>query len=91
MPPSRYVTLVVEVPIDGSITPSLLDHRHALEDLLDKELNSLGLGHLDGGSVGSGTMEVMCEVVSFTIAKAAITRALQGTPFANFSQIYRMP
>jgi len=50
----------------------------------------LGLGHCDGGSSGSGTMEVFCIVVDFALAKAALERELRDSPFAGFGRIYRM-
>ena len=39
---------------------------------MDEVLGWTGLGHTDGGSIGSGTMEVGCVVVDFEIAKKVI-------------------
>ncbi|MDJ0969562.1 MAG: hypothetical protein QNJ06_06640 [Kiloniellales bacterium] len=88
--PSRHTTLVVEYPIDGFGTPADLEQRHRLEDHLNEVTGWLGLGHCDGGSSGSGTMEVFCHVVDFALAKAALERELRDSPFAGFGRIYRM-
>jgi hypothetical protein len=65
------------------------DKRHALEDRLQETLGWTGAGACDGGSIGSGTMEVCCFVVDFGIAKKVIEDDLAGTPFGDFTRIYR--
>jgi len=86
---SKHAKLVVEIRIDGFGTTDELHRRHALEDFLDDLLGWLGLGHLDGGSSGSGTMEAMCHVVDFKVAKAAVEAALRDSKFSDFSRVYR--
>ena len=44
---------------------------------------------LDGGSSGSGTMEVCCMVVDFEIARQAIQKDLAETEFSDYSRIYQ--
>ncbi len=88
--PSRHATLIVEYPIDGFGTPADIDRRHKIEDHMNHVTGWLGLGHCDGGSSGSGTMEVFCIVVDFALAKAALERELRDSPFAGFGRIYRM-
>lgn len=86
--PSRHETLIVEY---ASNDPSVdLARRHATEDFLDELTGWLGLGHVDGGSIGSGTMEVFCVVVDFQIARQAIAEALADSRFSGFVRIYRM-
>jgi hypothetical protein len=68
-------------------TTADLDKRHKLEAKLNETLGWTGLGMCDGGSIGSGTMEV-CLVVDFALAKSVIETDLQGTEFADFSRIY---
>ena len=87
--PSKHAKLVVELPINGFGSNSDLDRRHALEDFLDDLVGWLGLGHLDGGSTGSDTMEAMCYVVDFQIAKDAIQQALRNSNFSDFARVYR--
>lgn len=89
IPLSKHAKLVVEFHITEMGTPSDADRRHALEDFLDDLIGWLGLGHLDGGSTGSGTMEAMCLVVDFQIAKTAVEEALRNSPFSDFARIYR--
>ena len=80
--------LIVEYPVDGFGTPTDLDKRYALEDLLNEITGWTGLGYCDGGSIGSGTMEACCFVVDFEIASRVIATALATTTFSDFSRIY---
>ena len=82
--------LEIEYIIDGFGTEQDLDKRHRLEERMDEVLGWTGLGHTDGGSIGSGTMEVGCVVVDFDIAKKVIEENLKGTEFANYSRIFKM-
>lgn len=85
----KMAMLIVEYPIDDT-TPETLQRRHQLEDQFNELIGWLGLGHLDGGSIGSGTMEVALEVVDFELAKAALEKATAGSELAGFSRIYKM-
>jgi hypothetical protein len=82
--------LEIEYKIDGFGTEHDLDKRHRLEEKLDEILGWTGLGHTDGGSIGSGTMEAGCIVVDFDIAKKVIEEKLKDTEFDNYSRIYNM-
>lgn len=84
------VFLEVEYLIDGFGTEEDLDKRHRLEERLNELLGWTGLGHVDGGSIGSGTMEAGCVVVDFDIAKMVIEDDLKDTEFSNYSRIFRM-
>jgi hypothetical protein len=64
-----------------------LDLRNAIMAHLDEALGWAGLGHCDGGSIGSGAMEVACVVVDADIAQRVIEAALDGSPFPRFSRI----
>jgi hypothetical protein len=85
VPISRHAQLVVGRPIAGMGTPQALEERHALEAFLDEQTGWLGLGHCDGGSIGSGSMEAFCFVVDAPIARAALTRVLAASPFSGFT------
>ncbi|MTH17335.1 WGR domain-containing protein [Flavobacterium sp. LC2016-01] len=82
--------LEIEYKIDGFGTEQDLEKRHRLENKLDGILGWTGLGHTDGGSIGSGTMEAGCMVVDFEIAKKVIEVNLKNTEFADYSRIYKM-
>ncbi len=73
---SKHRQLVLEIPVDGFGTEAELDTRHKIEDYLNNALGWMGLGHVDGGSTGSGSMEVFCIVPDMKIAKAAVTVGL---------------
>jgi hypothetical protein len=81
-------TLLVEYAIDGFGSDADLDKRRALQDRLNDTLGWTGLGHCDGGSSGSGTMEACCFVVDFELARRVIAADLAGTPFADYTRIY---
>ena len=56
---------------------------------MNETLGWTGLGDCDGGSIGSGTMEVCCYVADFDIAKRAIEADLRDTEFGDYTRIYR--
>lgn len=81
-------TLLVEYEVDGFGTSEDLDKRTRLQDRMNETLGWTGLGHCDGGSIGSGTMEVCNYVVDFEVAKTVIENDLKGTEFENYTRIY---
>lgn len=85
----KMIFLDIEYAIDGFGTEQDLDKRYRLEEELNQLLGWTGLGHVDGGSIGSGTMEVGCAVVDFDIAKKTIDENLKGTEFSNYSRIFK--
>jgi len=82
--------LEIEYIINGFGTEQDLEKRHRLEAKMDEVLGWTGLGHTDGGSIGSGTMEVGCMVVDFDTAKKVIEENLKGTEFGNYSRIFKI-
>lgn len=81
--------VLIEYEIDGFGTPADLEKRHALESRMNETLGWTGVGHCDGGSIGSGSMEVSCVVVDADIAKRVIEDDLKGTEFSDYSRIYQ--
>jgi hypothetical protein len=65
-------TLVAECAVEGFGTAADLDERHVLEDAVDTVLRERGLGWCDGGSIGSGTMEIACFVENYARARHAL-------------------
>lgn len=82
--------LEIEYKIEGFGTEQDLEKRHRLEEKMDAILGWTGLGHSDGGSIGSGTMEVGCVVVDFDIAKKVIEEKLKDTEFRDYTRIFKM-
>lgn len=80
--------VVIEYEVQGMGTREDLEKRHALEARMDETLGWTGLGHCDGGSIGSGMMEVTVMVVDVELAKRTIVADLAGTPFQDYRQIY---
>jgi hypothetical protein len=87
--PDDWQSLSIEYKIDGMGTAKDLAKRHRLERRLDGTLGKTGMGQVDGGSIGSGTMEVSCSVVSFRLAKQIIQADLAETSFADYSRIVK--
>ena len=85
---SELATVLIEYVVDGMGTSQHLDKRHALQEYIDEILGWTGLGHCDGGSIGSGTMEVCCLVVDVEVAMRTIEVELKGTSFENYSRIF---
>ena len=81
-------TLLIEYAVEDMGTKADLDKRYALEDRVNETLGWTGLGHCDGGSTGSGTMEACCFVVDFEIAKKVIEEDLLDTEFADYTRIF---
>lgn len=81
-------TLIIEYAIDGMGTEEDVEKRYRLQARMDETLGWTGLGHCDGGSIGSGTMEVCCLVVDFETAKRVIENDLEDTEFKNYSRIF---
>ncbi len=83
-----HIWLEIEYKTDGPGNGAELDKRHRLEEKMDEVLGWTGLGHCDGGSIGSGTMEVACRVVDFDIARQVIEENLKDTEFADYTRIF---
>jgi hypothetical protein len=81
----NHAKLIMEYPFRDA---SDLKKRRELEDRLNETLGWTGLGFCDGGSAGSGTMEVCCFVVNFAIAEKVIRDDLAETKFADYSRIH---
>jgi hypothetical protein len=83
-----HFTLLIEFKVDGMGTPEDVEKRTRLQDRMNETLGWTGLGHCDGGSIGSGTMEVCCFVIDFDIAKSVIEQDLKDTEFSDYTRIF---
>jgi hypothetical protein len=84
----KHYTLLIEFSVDGMGTKEDVEKRTQLQDRMNETLGWTGLGHCDGGSIGSGTMEVCCFVIDFEIAKKIIENDLKETEFSDYVRIY---
>jgi hypothetical protein len=82
-----HYTLLIEYAVEGMGTANDVEKRHRLEDRMNEILGWTGMGMCDGGSIGSGSMEVCSYVVDFEVAKAVIEKDLADTEFANYTRI----
>lgn len=83
-----HKTLLIEYAVAGTGTSEDLEKRHRLEERMNETLGWTGLGACDGGSIGSGTMEVCNFVVDFETAKNVIENDLIETEFADYIRIF---
>ncbi|KUL95575.1 hypothetical protein DK26_10705 [Bosea sp. WAO] len=88
IPDENHAILMIEYAVAGFGTSADLDKRHRLEQRMNETLGWTGLGTCDGGSIGSGSMEVCNSVVDFDLAKRMIERDLADTEFSDFVRIY---
>lgn len=85
---AQHRVLLIEYRVRGMGTAKDLHKRHDLEDRMNELLGWRGLGHCDGGSIGSGTMDCCFLVVDFDVAKKVIERNLRSTAFADYTRIH---
>jgi len=85
---SDHIALLIEYAVDGMGTAEDIEKRNRLQSRMSETLGWTGLGQCDGGSIGSGSMEVCNYVVDFDIAKAVIAHDLAGTEFENYTRIF---
>ncbi|WP_432201373.1 hypothetical protein ACRAQ7_04040 [Erythrobacter sp. W53] len=83
-----YPILMIEYAVDGMGNEQDIAKRHRLEDRMNETLGCTGLGMCDGGSIGSGTMEVCTFVVDYDVARRVVEGDLQNTEFSDFVRIY---
>lgn len=83
-----HARLLIGYCVDGFGSRDDLLKRQSLEVRMNETLGWTAVGFCDGGSVGSGTMEVCCFVVEFELASRVIAADLQGTEFSDFTRIY---
>ncbi|MGY0216322.1 hypothetical protein ACWJJH_02915 [Endozoicomonadaceae bacterium StTr2] len=81
--------VLVEYSVEGMGTKKDVDKRHRLESRMNETLGWAGLGHCDGGSIGSGSMEVCNMVVDVEIAIEVIKNDLKETEFSNYSRVFQ--
>ncbi len=69
--------VVIQYTIVEMGTTADLDKRYEVEGLMNERLGWTGLGHCDGGDIGSGTMNIFCFVVDPDKALQVIAEELK--------------
>jgi predicted DNA-binding WGR domain protein len=70
--------IAIQYPIVEMGTTEDLDKRSQVESLLNERLGWTGLGHCDGGDIGSGTMNIFCFVVDIDKATQHVVNELKA-------------
>lgn len=84
----EYDVLIIEYKIGEEASEEDLKKQQAVQDKMNEVLGWTGVGWCDGGSIGSGTMEICCFVFDYQLAYDIINEDLNETEFADFSRIY---
>jgi len=69
--------IVIQYRLKTWGTKKDLDTRYKVEGVMNESLGWTGLGHCDGGDIGSGTINAFCFVVDVKIAKDVVVTALK--------------
>jgi immunity protein 39 of polymorphic toxin system len=77
VPIQDHATMILQYRINGFGTEADLDKRNRVMNLMDEALGWTGLGHCDGGDIGSGTTNVFCPVVDADLATRVIVEELE--------------
>jgi predicted DNA-binding WGR domain protein len=77
IPIEQHAEIVVHRRLDAWGSTADLELRHDIEDLLNEQLGWLGLGHCDGGDIGSGSINIYSYVVDPGIGARAVVAALK--------------
>jgi hypothetical protein len=75
--PKELHSIVIQSKVEGRGSVNDYDRRVQIEELMNERLGWSGLGHCDGGDMGSGQMNVFCYVVDSAIAERVIVGALK--------------
>ena len=78
---SQLRSIVIQYKIEGHGSTAALDKRVVVEELMNERLGWTGLGHCDGGDIGSGTINIFCYVADAKIAESVIVRELKERGF----------
>lgn len=70
--------VAIQYQVQGNGNSEDFDKRVEIENLMNECLGWTGLGHCDGGDMGTGTMNVFCFVVDSAIAQRVIAEELKS-------------
>lgn len=68
--------IVIQYRIAGMGSPKDIDKAEAIEGLMNEHLGWTGLGACDGHDIGSGTLNIFCDVVDGAIAEKSVINCL---------------
>lgn len=77
IPRSKLQRLIIQYQIEGMGQETDRDKRIKVEGMMNESLGWRGLGHCDGGDIGSGTMNVFCFVADTEAAVRHVLEALK--------------
>lgn len=80
--------VMIEYGINGLDGEKALEKRYLIQDRMNQVLGRTGLGHCDGGSIDSETMEICNLVIDPHLAQTVIAEDLAATEFKDYLYIY---
>lgn len=69
--------VVIQYRIEGMGSTRDLDRAIAIEDLMNECLERAGLGRCDGHDIGSGTLNIFCDIIEGTVAGGVLVDCLR--------------
>jgi hypothetical protein len=78
---SQLRSIVIQYRIAGRGNTADLNRRVTIEKLMNERLGWTGLGHCDGGDIGSGAMNIFCYVADARVVESVIVRELETQGF----------
>lgn len=69
--------LVIQYRIEGMGSNRDLDKGIAIEDLMNECLGWAGLGRCEGHDIGSGTLNIFCDVIDGTVIEDFVVNCLK--------------
>ena len=77
IPSEQMAQVVIQYRITGMGSTKDLDEEQVIENLLNESLGWTGLGNCDGHDIGSGTLNIFCDVVDGAIAEKVVIDCLK--------------
>ncbi len=76
--PEHMAQVVIQYRIDGMGSKQDLDKEHVIEGFMNECLGWAGLGNCDGHDIGSGTLNIFCDVVDGPASEQIVIDCLRN-------------
>ncbi|WP_419175097.1 hypothetical protein [Desulfosediminicola sp.] len=80
--------VMIEYGLNGLDGEKALEKRYLIQDRMNQVLGWTALGHCDGGSIDTNSIEITNLVIDAELAKTVIAAELADTDFKDYLKIY---